>query len=78
MGILVTKGDLDGPAKVRSFFQIAIGASDTRAIGDVADTIIHSGVDLPELRIPSAHPMASVAERIFKERGVTGTRLVTV
>lgn len=78
MGILVAKGDPEGAAKVRGFFQVALRQGSEAAISDVADTIVGSQVDVPELRVPSTHPLAAAAERIFKERRVPGTRLVTV
>lgn len=77
MGILVAKGDPDGAAKVRSFFQIALQRGNETAIGDVADTILASQIVLPELRMPSTHPLAPVADRIFRERKIQ-TKLVTV
>ena len=79
MGILVAKGDPEGAAKVRRFFQIALQRESVRGIEDVADTLVASQVEgLPELKIPSSHPLATTADRIFTERRVPGTRLVTV
>lgn len=78
MAILIARGDERGPEIVKTAFVIAMSQGDRRGVEDVAETIVKSGIDVPELRVPAHSPLREQVGDVFRQYRVKNTKLVYV